>query len=78
MAPSMSSIWRKLCTLGPWLLLFVALASADAVTDLQTKGKPALLAQLAKSTTCTKDKIVVRKEWYEAGPTFLGIPADSF
>ncbi|KUJ22160.1 Di-copper centre-containing protein [Mollisia scopiformis] len=63
MAPSMPSLMRVLCALGSVLLLFATLVSADAVLDLQTKGKPALLAQLAKSTTCTKDKIMVRKEW---------------
>jgi tyrosinase len=40
-----------------------ALCAADAVSDLQTKGRAAIDAQLAKSTTCTKDKLQVRKEW---------------
>jgi tyrosinase len=39
------------------------LCAADAVSDLQTKGRAAFDAQLAKSTTCTKDKLQVRKEW---------------
>jgi len=43
--------------------LLLALCSADAVSDLQTKGRAAFDAQLAKSKTCTKDKLQVRKEW---------------
>ncbi|KAF2112630.1 hypothetical protein BDV96DRAFT_648882 [Lophiotrema nucula] len=39
------------------------LCAADAVSDLQTKGRAAVDAQIAKSTTCTKDKLQVRKEW---------------
>lgn len=45
------------------LSLLVALCTADAVTDLQTKGRAQVDAQLAKSTTCTKDKLQVRREW---------------
>ncbi|KAK6081671.1 tyrosinase central domain protein [Seiridium cupressi] len=45
------------------LLLLPSLANADAVLDLWTKGQPALDAQLAKSTTCSKDKLQIRKEW---------------
>jgi tyrosinase len=44
-------------------LLFSQLVNGDAVLDLWTKGLPALEAQLAKSKTCTKDKVQVRKEW---------------
>lgn len=47
----------------PWLFLF-GLVSADAVNDLLIKVKPNFEAQLAKSKTCTKDKLQVRKEWY--------------
>jgi tyrosinase len=48
----------------PWLLLsLVGLASGDTVLDLQNKGRPNLDAQLAKSKTCTKDKLSVRREW---------------
>ncbi|PQE10613.1 hypothetical protein CJF32_00009729 [Rutstroemia sp. NJR-2017a WRK4] len=36
---------------------------ADAVGDLQTKGRAALDAQLAKSTTCNSGKLMLRKEW---------------
>jgi tyrosinase len=50
------------------LLAFVSLLStlcaADAVSDLATKGRPAVDAVIAKSTTCTKDKLQVRREWY--------------
>lgn len=45
------------------LLFLAALIRGDAVSDLWDKGKPALDAQLAKSTTCTKDQLVVRREW---------------
>lgn len=51
----------------PWLLL-AGLASGDAVTDLQNKGRPSIDAQLAKSTTCTKDKLKVRREWCVLNP----------
>ncbi|ETS85773.1 hypothetical protein PFICI_03798 [Pestalotiopsis fici W106-1] len=44
-----------------WLLSSVV--NADAVLDLWTKGQPSLDAQLAKSTTCTKEKLQIRKEW---------------
>jgi len=49
------------------LLTSVALAgwaAADAVNDLEAKGRPALDAAMAKSTTCSKDKLAVRREWY--------------
>lgn len=46
----------------PWLLL-ASLVSGDAVLDLQNKGRPSIDAQLAKSKTCTKDKLQVRREW---------------
>ena len=45
-------------------LLLAGLVSADAVKDLQDKGRAALDAQLAKSTTCTKAKLQIRREWY--------------
>ncbi|KAB5559646.1 hypothetical protein GE09DRAFT_1285613 [Coniochaeta sp. 2T2.1] len=54
----------------PWLLLsLVGLASGDAVLDLQNKGRPNLDAQLAKSKTCTKDKLSVRREWGDISAT---------
>jgi tyrosinase len=43
--------------------LFSTLCAADAVKDLQDKGRAAVDAVVAKSTTCTKDKLRVRKEW---------------
>jgi len=46
----------------PWLLL-AGLVSGDAVLDLQNKGRPNIDAQLAKSTTCTKANLKVRREW---------------
>lgn len=46
------------------LSLLSALCAADAVSDLQTKGRAAVDAEVAKSTTCTKDKLQVRREWY--------------
>ncbi|KAF2715515.1 Di-copper centre-containing protein [Pleomassaria siparia CBS 279.74] len=45
------------------------LCAADAVGDLQTKGRAALDAQLAKSKTCTKDKLQVRREWGDISAT---------
>ncbi|KAL2175532.1 uncharacterized protein P884DRAFT_301613 [Thermothelomyces heterothallicus CBS 202.75] len=44
-------------------LLLPGLVSGDAVLDLQEKGRPAIDAQLAKSMTCTKEKLQVRREW---------------
>jgi tyrosinase len=46
----------------PWLLL-AGLVSGDAVLDLQNKGRPNIDAQLAKSKTCTKENLQVRREW---------------
>ncbi|KAL2134581.1 hypothetical protein VTI74DRAFT_11403 [Chaetomium olivicolor] len=46
----------------PWLL-FLSLVSADAVLNLQIKGRPNLDALIAKSATCTKNKLKVRREW---------------
>lgn len=47
----------------PWLLL-MSLVSGDAVKDLQDKGRPAVDAQIAKSKTCTKQTLQVRREWW--------------
>lgn len=47
----------------PWLLL-LGLVSGDAVLDLQNKGRPAIDAAIAKSKTCTKENLQVRREWY--------------
>lgn len=46
----------------PWLLL-AGLVSGDAVLDLQNKGRPSVDAQIAKSKTCTKANLQVRREW---------------
>jgi len=46
----------------PWLLL-MSLVNGDAVSDLQNKGRTAIDAALAKSKTCTKEKLQVRREW---------------
>ncbi|KAI0201444.1 Di-copper centre-containing protein [Astrocystis sublimbata] len=45
------------------LLLLAAGVYGDAVSDLWDKGKAALDAQLAKSSTCTKENMLVRREW---------------
>ncbi|GAB1311545.1 hypothetical protein MFIFM68171_01755 [Madurella fahalii] len=47
---------------APWLMLS-GLVSADAVADLEKKGRPSIDAQIAKSATCTKEKLQVRREW---------------
>ncbi|TVY65645.1 Tyrosinase-like protein orsC [Lachnellula suecica] len=47
-----------------WLFVYLfSLVAADAVGDLQTKANTAWTTQLAKSTNCTKAKLVIRKEW---------------
>lgn len=48
----------------PWLLLTPDLVSGDAVKDLQDRGRPNLDAAIARSSTCTKEKLQVRREWY--------------
>lgn len=53
--------FRRLCLTLSLLSVLVGHAFGDAVSDLQTKGRTALNAQLAKSTTCTNPK--VRHEW---------------
>ena len=58
------STLRGLYALLVALSLLSALCAADAVSDLQTKGRPNIDAAIASSTTCTKDKVKVRKEWY--------------
>ncbi|KAI0016289.1 hypothetical protein F4780DRAFT_696440 [Xylariomycetidae sp. FL0641] len=55
--------FRGIATISLQGLLYISAASADAVSDLWDKGKPALEAQLAKSTTCTKENLLVRQEW---------------
>jgi len=46
-----------------WLLL-IGLVSGDAVGDLLKKGRPGLDALVAKSKTCTKEKLEIRREWW--------------
>jgi tyrosinase len=58
-AVSVKGLLALLVALG----FFSALCAADAVSDLQTKGRAAVDAAIAKSKTCTKDKLRVRKEW---------------
>jgi hypothetical protein len=45
------------------LLALAGSSFGDAVVDLQNKGRPAIDALLAKSKTCTKENLMVRKEW---------------
>lgn len=54
---------RALYALLASVSLLHVLCAADAISDLVTKGRPNVDAALAKSTTCTKDKLRVRKEW---------------
>ena len=55
---------RALYALLASVSLLHVLCAADAVSDLVAKGRPAIDAAIAKSTTCTKEKLRVRKEWY--------------
>jgi|TARA_R110002003_G_scaffold40_11_gene2725 tyrosinase len=54
---------RALYALLVSLSLLCVLIQADVVSDLAAKGRPNVDAAIAKSTTCTKDKLRVRKEW---------------
>jgi tyrosinase len=56
--------FRAVYALLASLSLLSVLCAADAVSDLAAKGRPAVDAVVAKSTTCTKDKLQVRREWY--------------
>lgn len=60
---------RALYALLVSVSLLSVLCAADVVGDLQTKGRPAIDAAVAKSTTCTKDKLRVRREWYVPSPS---------
>jgi tyrosinase len=57
---------RALYALFASVSLLSVLCSADAVSDLATKGRPAIDAAIAQSTTCTKAKLRVRREWYSS------------
>jgi tyrosinase len=61
---AVGSTLRGLYALLVAVSLLAVFVQADAVGDLQTKGRAAVDAAIAKSTTCTKDKLKVRKEWY--------------
>ncbi len=61
--PGMMSLYRGIVFLISVFLLFSGQVSADAVSDLQDKGRAAVNAQLAKSKTCTAANLKVRKEW---------------
>jgi tyrosinase len=54
---------RAFCALLVTISLLSVLCAADAVSDLGAKGRPAVDAAIAKSTTCTKDRLQVRREW---------------
>lgn len=43
-------------------------AAADIVQDLEATGRPALDAAMAASTTCSADKLEVRREWGDITP----------
>jgi tyrosinase len=66
---------RALYTLLASLSLLNVLCAADAVGDLQTKGRAAIDAAIVKSATCTKDKLRVRREWYVFSPLFSAAPS---
>ncbi|KAE9372312.1 Di-copper centre-containing protein [Stipitochalara longipes BDJ] len=57
------SLYRGVVFLASIFLLFSVQVSADAVSDLQDKGRAAINAELAKSKTCTAANLKVRKEW---------------
>jgi hypothetical protein len=62
------------------LLALAGLVAADAVSDLEAKGRPALDAAMAKSKTCSKDKLQVRREWYDVmrlGDGCFGEPGEN-
>ena len=46
------------------LAAFAGLVACDAVNDLETKGRTQINDYIAgTSKTCTKDKLMVRREW---------------
>jgi hypothetical protein len=62
--PDIMALYRGIVFLATLFLFLSAQVSADAVGDLQDKGRAAWNAQLAKSKTCTAANLKVRKEWY--------------
>jgi hypothetical protein len=45
-------------------IALVGLVTADAVNDLEASGRPALDAIISQSSTCSSEKLEVRREWY--------------
>ena len=46
----------------------IGTALADPVRDLEIKGRVQLDALIAKSETCSQEKLLVRKEWGDVPP----------
>src|SRR3954470_21188253 len=55
---------RALYALFTFFSLFHILCAADPVDDLLAQYRPVMNAAIANSTTCTKDKVRIRREWY--------------
>jgi tyrosinase len=53
---------RFLETLLSWAAI-AAVVTADAVNDLEEKGRPALEEHMAQSKNCTKDRLRIRREF---------------
>lgn len=56
--------FRILYALLASLTLLHVVVARDLVTDLVRRGRPAMNAAIANSTTCTKEKLRIRREWY--------------
>ncbi|CAG8972084.1 hypothetical protein HYALB_00004950 [Hymenoscyphus albidus] len=59
----MPSVFKCLYLVVFLLSISTREVGGDAVSDLQTKGRTQINAQLAKSKTCTAANLQVRKEW---------------
>lgn len=57
-------VFRALYALVTLVSFLRVLVSADAINNLEAQGRPAMYAALANSTTCTKEKLQIRREWY--------------
>lgn len=68
---------KPLYALLALLSLLHALCAADAVRDLQTKGRAAIDAALALSPTCTNATLRIRKEWFAYLLLLLPLPLRS-
>jgi hypothetical protein len=55
--------YPKLYLLGLLVILFIFHVTGDPASDSQNSERAALKAQLAKSTTCSSSKLLVRYEW---------------